>query len=152
MARRLQPDAEQVVVVAGSAPVDSAVIREALSDLAPLRDSSAWWFDRASRLDALLEELRRLPPHTIVFVALFRRDGRGQVYVPVEMLPTISRASRAPVYGHVDHTIGTGIVGGAMLRIDDEARRTGHLAVRVLRPPTRRAHPTSGDGHRKVHR
>ena len=133
MARRLQPDADRVVVIAGSSAVDSVAMSAALADVAgaPPGIPVVPW--RGLPYDSLLAALRRLSPRTIVFFAHFRRDGTGRTLVPVEIVPQIARESGAPVYSYVDKLMGTGIVGGAMIRHDDEAARTGVLAARVLR-------------------
>ena len=133
MARRLQPDADRVVVIAGSSAVDSVTLRGALSDLGPLGDTLRLDVRQGWPFDTLVASLRQLSRRSIVFFAHFRRDGRGQLFVPLDALSTIARESRAPVYGYVDKMIGSGVLGGAMLRQDDEAVHIGRLAVRILR-------------------
>jgi signal transduction histidine kinase len=61
--------------------------------------------------------------------------------VPTEVLTEVARASGAPVYTFADATIGSGVVGGAMWRHDNEAVQTARLAVRVLRGATGAALP-----------
>jgi C4-dicarboxylate-specific signal transduction histidine kinase len=150
MARRLQPDAKRVVVIAGSSAIDSVALSGALSDIGPLRDSVRLVVRQGWAYDALIADLQHPPERTIVFVAHFRRDGRGQLFVPIEAIAAIARDARSPVYSYVDKLIGTGVVGGSMLRQDQEAEATGRLAVRVVRgasgdaiPPVQIAATTS---------
>lgn len=133
MAKRLQPDANRVVVIGGSSPLDSVALSDALADSVMHRHQLR--MDRWQGLpyDSLLRALRGLSPRTIVYFAYFRRDGGGRTMVPLDALAEIARESRAPVYGFADAMIGTGVVGGAMWRHDDEAVQTGRLAARVLR-------------------
>ena len=133
MARLLQPDANRIVVIGGSSAIDSIAIAGALSSLRTARDSQQVVLRQGWPLDSLRAELRGLSRRTIVFVAHFRRDGTGQLFVPLDAITAIARESRAPVYGYQDKMMGTGVVGGAMLRQDDEASLTGQLAVRILR-------------------
>jgi hypothetical protein len=135
MARRLQPDLERVYVVAGTSSLDSINLADALGSLGAMRDSVRVVVRQGRSLESLRAELRRLPPHSVMFFAHYRRDDRGQVVVPLEALATLARESRAPTYHFMDPTIGTGVVGGAMVRHDDEAMRLGLLAARVLRAP-----------------
>jgi len=131
LARRLQPDAERVVIIAGGANVDSLHATVAVAAAAPFRDSIQLVLLRGQPYDELLGSLRRLPPRTIVLLASLQRDGRGRVFDPAEATATIVRESRAPVYSIA--WAGDGIVGGAVTSLDDEGARTGELVVRVLR-------------------
>jgi C4-dicarboxylate-specific signal transduction histidine kinase len=69
-----------------------------------------------------------------VFFAHFRRDGRGQLFVPQEAIGTLARESRAPTYGYVDAMLERH-VGGAMFGYVDEGMNIGRLAGRVFRTP-----------------
>jgi signal transduction histidine kinase len=133
MARRLQPDAERVVVVAGAGAADStsvaAVVREAKS----LGDSLEVSVLQGLPLDELLPQLRRIPRRSIVVFANYRLDGRGHAYEPLDIVASIARAATAPMYTQLGSYVGEGVVGGSVLRFDDEAVRTGRLVVRVLR-------------------
>jgi len=133
MARRLQPDAERVVVVAGAGAADStsaaAVVREAKS----LGDSLEVSVLQGLPLDELLPQLRRIPRRSIVVFANYRLDGRGHAYEPLDVVASIARAATAPMYTQLGSYVGEGVVGGSVLRFDDEAVRTGRLVVRALR-------------------
>ena len=141
MARRLQPDVKRVVVIAGSSAIDSVALSGALSDIGPLRDSVRLVVRQGWAYDALIADLQHPPERTMVFVAHFRRDGRGQLFVPIEAIAAIARDARSPVYSYVDKLVGTGVVGGSMLRQDQEAEATGRLAVRVVRREANEAIP-----------
>ena len=133
MARRLQPDADSVVVIAGTSAIDSSAMADALASAGPQRDSIRIVPWQGLPYDSLLARLHRLSPQTIVFFAHFRQDGRGQAMVPLEIVPEMARASGAPMYGFVDLLIGSGIVGGAVWNHSAEARATALLTTQVLR-------------------
>ena len=106
---------------------------DAIADAAPHRHRLRIDRWQGFPYDSLLRAVRGLTPRTIVYFAYFRRDGHGRTMVPTDVLPEIARQSGAPIYGFADVTLGTGVVGGAMWRHDDEAVQTGRLAARVLR-------------------
>ena len=133
MARGLQPDAEQIVVIGGAGPADSASVAAALSAVAPLRDSLSLIVLRGLSLDALLPRLRQLDRRSIVIFANYRQDGHGLPFEPLDVVGSIARATPAPMYTQLHSFIGEGVLGGSVLRFDDEGRRTGHLVARVLR-------------------
>lgn len=134
MARSLQPDAERVVVVGGNAPNDSLPFVQAVRAVTRRQDPLDVVELQGLAFDTLLRRLHSLPPRTIVLLADLRRDARGQVFDPWEIVPTLARASSAPMYAPARGWIGDGIVGGATAGpgLDAEARRTGQLIVRVL--------------------
>lgn len=133
MARRLQPDAERVVVIGGAGASDSTSVTAVTSAAATLGDPLEITVLQGLPLDELLPKLRQIPPRSIVVFANYRLDGRGHAYEPLDIVGSIARAAPAPMYTQLGSYIGEGVVGGSVLRFDDEADRTGRLVVRVLR-------------------
>ena len=133
MARRLQPDAKRVVVIGGAGPADSVSVAAAVSAAATLGDSLELTVLQGLPLDELLPRLRQLPPRSIAIFANYRLDGRGHVFEPLDIVGSIAHAAPAPMYVQLGSYVGEGVVGGSVLRFDDEAVRTGRLVVRVLR-------------------
>ena len=133
MARRLQPDAQRVVVVSGAGPADSASVAAVVSAAATLGDSLELAVLQGLPLDELLPRLRQLPPRSIVVFANYRLDGRGHAFEPLDIIGSIAHAAPAPMYTQLGSYLGEGVVGGSVMRFDDEAVRTGRLVVRVLR-------------------
>jgi C4-dicarboxylate-specific signal transduction histidine kinase len=135
MIRQLQPGVERLYLIAGSSSIDSLAMDDALGSIGPMRDSIEVVVRRGVPFDQLIDELRTLPPHSAVFFAHFRRDGRGQLFVPQEAMGILARAARAPSYGYVDRMLGYDILGGAMFLHDAEGTNIGRMAARVVRSP-----------------
>jgi len=133
LARRLQPDAERIVVVGGTGPFDSASVSAALAAIAPLRDSIQLTVLQGQSFDGMLRELRHIPRRSIVLFANYRQDALGQLFEPVDVVGTLARAASAPMYVQLSHYIGEGALGGSVIRFDDEGTQTGRLILRVLR-------------------
>ena len=133
MARRLQPDADRVVVIGGAGPSDSTSVTAVLHAAETLGDSLELSVLQGMPLDELLPKLRQIPSRSIVVFANYRLDGRGYAYEPLDIVGSIARAAPAPMYTQLASYVGEGVVGGSVLRFDDEAVRTGRLVVRVLR-------------------
>ena len=133
MARRLQPDAERVVVIGGAGASDSASVAAAVSAVATSSDSLELTVLQGLSLDVLLPRLRQLSRRSIVIFANYRQDGRGQAFEPLDIIGSIARAAAAPMYTQLGSYLSEGVVGGSVLRFGDEGLRTGRLVVRVLR-------------------
>ena len=133
LARRLQPDAERVVIVSGTAHTDTIIRQQALSQIAPLRGSLDLQLAPDLPYEELIDYLHGLPPRTIVFVTFYRRDARGRYIVPGEVIARMSSESAAPLYGAVGSWLGKGIVGGALLRFSEEGAHTAGLVMRIIR-------------------
>ncbi len=133
MARRLQPDAEHIVVVGGAGTSDSTAVTAALRAIATLSDAPPTTLLQGLPLDVLLGTLRELPRRSIVVFANYRRGPSGQAFEPLDIVGSLARASAAPMYAQLQSYVGEGVVGGSVTRFDDEGLRTGDLIVRVLR-------------------
>lgn len=136
MARRLQPDAERVVVVGGAGASDSVTVAAAVRAIEGQSDALPLTVLQGMSLDALLPRLRKLPRQSIVIFANYRSDAHGQVFEPSDIVGSIAHASGAPMYTQLRGYVGEGVVGGSVTRFDEEGRRTGRLVVRVLRRRT----------------
>ena len=133
MARRLQPDAERIVVVGGTGSADSTSVAAAVRAVAALHDSLPLSVLQGPSLDLLLPKLRQLDRRSIVLFANYRQNDRGEVFEPLDIVGSIARASSAPMYAQLDSYVGEGVVGGSVLHFGDEGAHTGRLVVRVLR-------------------
>jgi len=133
MARRLQPDAERVVVIGGAGAADSAAVRAAVSAVHEAGNSLSLATIQGLSLDAMLPKLREIPSRSIVIFANYRQDGRGRAFEPLDIVGSIARAAAAPMYTQLRSYVGEGVVGGSVTRFDDEGASTARLVSRVLR-------------------
>ena len=141
MARRLQPDAERIVIVGGAGSSDSAAVFAALSAIQSMTDPLPVMKVQGLPLDATLPKLRKLPPQSIVLFANYRQDGQGHSFEPLSVVASVARAAAAPVYTQLRSYVGEGLVGGSATSFDEEGIRTARLVVRVLRRAAGEAMP-----------
>ncbi len=134
-ARRLQPDARRVVLVAGAGALDTLLSARAVHDITPLLHGMQLDVLQHWSYPSLLQRLRELPKGTFVILSSLRKDSGGESFNTGEIIPSLTRASSAPVYGVVRNWLGQGIVGGTTMQFADEGERTGRLLLRVLRQP-----------------
>jgi signal transduction histidine kinase len=132
LARRLQPQARRVVLVAGASEYDrywwprleDAVRREGRGlEVVRLLGRP---------LDEVLAAAAEVPPGSIVLYTTISQDGAGRPYTPRSVAEQLARTARAPVYAIFDPQIGSGVVGGSMESLAAHGRRAAELALRVL--------------------
>jgi ABC-type uncharacterized transport system substrate-binding protein len=112
-ALRLQPGTNRVVVVGDVAPFDRGV--ESFVKAALRSYESKLTIEYLTDLDmpTLLERLRHLPKHSIVFYTSLSVDAKEQSFInATQSVPMVAQAADAPVYGMADTFIGQGVVGG----------------------------------------
>jgi len=133
-ALQMRPDTKHVVVVGGGVfwydKRLEAIVKEQLHSY-----ESRFAFTYLSNLEmpALLEQLRRLPEHSIVFYTAISQDAAGTHFIDeTQSLPMVVGAANAPVFVTEDTFVGQGSVGGYVTSYGDEGRVAGSLAVRIL--------------------
>ncbi|MBN3752305.1 hypothetical protein G3N95_05100 [Paraburkholderia sp. Tr-20389] len=133
LAALLQPDANRLIVVGGIADVDrrftSLVIEAARHDRARWQSSEAW---EGLPIDELKRRLSALDTKTAVVYTTMYRDRDGHRYFPYEVVPSITKASAAPVYGWYAVYLQYGLTAGAVYDLAENGRRTGRAALSVL--------------------
>jgi signal transduction histidine kinase len=132
LARALQPDAERVILVAGTGVTDSLLLATAVRDLTPVLGGMQLvvWGDWTYA--SLLQSMRTLPPRSITILSGFSRDRSGQQFNEGDLIASVTRLASAPVYGIARNWVGDGIVGGVTMDFGDDGMQTGRLLVRVL--------------------
>jgi len=143
LALELHPGTRQVILVAGAGPQDLAMARSAQDQLvrAPVPDLGVESL-AGQPLEAQLDRLSRLPPHTVVLFVDYAVDSRGRTVVARDILRRVTAVSSAPVYGASETYLGYGIVGGDLIRFGRLAEEAASLAARVLKGEAADAIPT----------
>jgi PAS domain S-box-containing protein len=132
LARGLQPNARRIVVVAGTSDYDGYVADAVIAALQRSPKNLEVRFLGDAPFPEILEDLRKLPPDSIVLYGSLIRDGGGRTHLPSDLIKPISDASAAPVYGFFETYLGQGIVGGSIDSLEGQGRSAGRLTLRVL--------------------
>src|ERR1700722_11666178 len=85
-------------------------------------------------MPALLEQLQRLPEHSVILYTAISQDAAGTRFIDeTQSLPMVVDAANAPVFVMEDTFIGQGTIGGYVTPYGEEGRVAGELAVRILK-------------------
>jgi len=129
----LQPGTKHVVVTGGVGVYDrylEAIARESFRKYES-RFEFTYLTDLA--MPALIERLKHLPDHTIVYHTSVMQDAAGERFIDAtQSVPLIASAARAPVFVVDDVDLGNGTVGGYLVSFAAIGKTVGQMAVRVL--------------------
>ncbi len=148
-ALQLRPGTKKVVVVGGGVfGYDrrlEAIVREQLHSY-----ESRYEFTYLTNMEmpALLEQLRRLPEHTIILYTAISQDAAGTRFIDeTQSLPMVVDAANAPVFVMEDTFVGQGTVGGYVTPYGDEGRVAGEIGVRIIKGERPQHNPTARDAN-----
>jgi PAS domain S-box-containing protein len=132
LAERLQPRAQNLVVISGSSDIDRRWLEPMRRQIQPYegRFETNYWI--GIRYERLLEQVAHLSRETIVvFVTVFD-DGTGRPFLPAQVAQDIAKVSSAPVYTPSGTDLGRGVVGGYMDTYEAAGIAAADLALEVL--------------------
>ena len=132
-ALRVQPDTRHVTIVAGSSAYDQYYVRSAREEFTPYEDRLTFTYLTGLPMRELLSRVSTLPPHSIILYMGVTQDGEGRLFLPQEMLESVSTAANAPTYGWNALGMGHGLVGGTMNTPEVTAQRMAALGLRVMK-------------------
>jgi signal transduction histidine kinase len=134
VALQLFPATRHVVIVGGTSAFDRKGVSIAKADLASLASKLDFSYTTDLEMNQLLQRLRQLPEHTIVLYVSFFQDAAGQKFVnATKALPMVVEASNAPVFGMSDTYLGHGIVGGDVMRFQEQGKVSAQIITGLLK-------------------
>jgi two-component system sensor kinase FixL len=128
----LQPQTEEVVVIAGASPGDRAMLQDTRAALAPYASRLRLRYLTDHALADILTEVAALPPRTIVLYQSLQRDRTGTALVPRDALERIAATSSVPIYGLFESYVGSGAVGGRVVDVATIGTQSGDLGRQIL--------------------
>jgi len=132
-ALRLFPKTRHVVIVAGTSAFDKTGVSITKADIASLGSKLDFIYMTDLEMNELLKRLQQLPEHTIVLYISFFQDAAGHKFINATgALPMVAKASNAPVFGMSDTYLGHGIVGGNLMRFQEQGKVSARIISQLL--------------------
>lgn len=129
---QLLPQTREVFMVMGSGTIGAFWRRELENPFKRFDDRLSFvWSDDLSFPDLLLR-VANLPEHSAIYYFTFGTDAAGAAYADERVMAELRAVANAPVFAAHSVYLGTGIVGGRLLSIDDLSRSTADAAIRIL--------------------
>ena len=129
---QLLPETRQVFMVMGSGQIGRFWHQELNEPFERFRDRLTFvWSDDMS-LPEILRRCASLPTHSAIFYITFGTDAAGAAYADDRVLADLHARANAPLFTAHSVSMGSGSVGGRLMPIDDLARHTADVAIRLL--------------------
>jgi PAS domain S-box-containing protein len=132
LARRLQPQAKNLVIVSGSSDIDRRYLAAMQQEIEPYKKSLNTEFWIGIPYASLLERASRLPRETIVVFITAYDNSTGKTLFPAQVVEALAQAASAPVYGPSDTYLGLGVIGGYVDSFESMGTSAADLALEVL--------------------
>jgi signal transduction histidine kinase len=131
MARRLQPDARQIAIFAGSSPFDKSWLETARENLGEVTDIEKVFVTDQTK-EGFIERASKLPADAILLILTVFQDRSGRDFVPQDVAGEIAKAATAPSYGPYSTYLGGGIVGTSTFTFEAMGGKVADLALDAL--------------------
>lgn len=141
LALALHTDTERVAVIVGAGAYGQWYERLAEQAFQSLKTRPDVVWLKGLPSNELSEAVSRLPARTVILYLIQYRDRAGNAYTPQSILRDVVDVASVPTYGLWDTLIGTGIVGGRMITLEDDGFRAAQMGVRILRGEAPQAIP-----------
>jgi PAS domain S-box-containing protein len=132
LARQLQPEARNLVVVSGPSEIDRRWLEALRKDIEPYQNLLKTEFWVGVPYKSLLERASHLPRETIIVFVTDYDNSTGEPLVPAQVVEALAQAASAPVYGPSDTYLGLGVVGGYMDSFELMGLGAADVALEVL--------------------
>jgi PAS domain S-box-containing protein len=130
----LQPGTKHVVVVGGVGAYDRQLEAIAKESFRKYESRFEFTYLTDFGMPALLERLKRLPDHTIVYHTSIMQDADGMRFIDAnQSVPLVASSANAPVFVVDDADLGKGAVGGYLLSFAVIGHVVAQMVVRVLK-------------------
>jgi signal transduction histidine kinase len=141
LALTLHPATERVAVIVGTGAYGQWYERLAEQAFQSLKTRPDVVWLKGLPTTELLEAVSRLPTQTVILYLVQYQDRAGNAYTPHSILRDVVDVASVPTYGLWDTLIGTGIVGGRMITLEEDGFRAAQMGVRILRGEAPQAIP-----------
>jgi signal transduction histidine kinase len=129
---QVRPQTRQVFMVIGSGAIGKFWRHRLEEEFGRFQGRLTFvWSDDLS-LQALLRRCSTLPENSAIFFLTLGTDATGVAYADERVLADLHARANAPLFSAHDVYLGSGIVGGRLMPIDDLTRRMTDSAYRIL--------------------
>ena len=127
------PETTTIMVVIGASPLEQFWLDVVKRAFSPFESRVTFLWTNQLSVQQLLQRAGSLPPRSAIFYGILTMDATGAPQIEEPVLDALHAAANAPMFGLHSHQLGHGIVGGALLSLDEISRETAATAVRLIK-------------------
>jgi PAS domain S-box-containing protein len=131
-ARRLQPQARQVVVIGSSSPTGRNLVDQVRDQISGALNHLPAIYLTDFTMSEIYQKVATLGPESIVLYVSFARDVQGRQFISAEVMSKINVVSKAPVYAVLETNVGPGAVGGYVTSFAELGKQAGEMGLQLL--------------------
>ena len=132
LARTLQPEINQVVVVTGASPNDRALEALVRDELTPYGGDLTFTYISGLSVEDTVQQVSHLPSRTALLFVSFAQDGQGRSFLPTDAVRLVARAANAPTYVNSEDVVDAGAVGGSLMSFTALGKDAAVAALQIL--------------------
>jgi hypothetical protein len=117
-------------VVVGASQVEQFWLKEMKREFGRFGDRLQFVWTNELSFAEIVARCRTMPARSAIFFTILALDGKGEPRVEADTLTSLHAVASVPMFAL--YGIGSGIVGGPLLSIDELSRTTAKVALRVL--------------------
>jgi len=129
LARQLLPDTQHVYVIDSTIDNNGDIERQVRRQWSERHSSLTLDYLRDLTLADLVARLARLPEHSVVVFIRQTIRTPSQSIEQSDALTQVLRASPAPVFSLMADSLGRGVLGGKIWRVEADAKRVAEMAM-----------------------
>jgi signal transduction histidine kinase len=129
---KVRPETKHLAIVIGNSPIEKFWVQELKRSLQPFANRLNLIWLNEMRFDEVLQRVATLPAGSAIFYLVLSAEVPGIPPDEDRALAKLHSAANAPMFSYSDFYLGRGIVGGALISSEEEARKTVSVAVRIL--------------------
>ena len=131
---RLHPGTRTIIVIHDDSITGQLNSAEFRQSAARFSSQAVFSYRNGKRLDELVKEAGNLNSDTVILYFASFVPGRNDERVSsIDALKAISGASRVPIYGGWEFSLGHGIVGGKLINLHEHGMAAARLGASILR-------------------
>lgn len=131
-ARRLQPQARQVVVIGSSSTTGQNLFDQVRDQIGSELDHLPVTYLTNLTLQEIYEKVATLGSESMVLYVSFARDAAGRQFISTEVMSKLNAVSKAPVYVVLETNVGLGAVGGYVTSFAELGKQAGEMGLQLL--------------------
>jgi hypothetical protein len=133
LALRLFPATRRVVVVTGARDKILPYLQYAKKAFAPWKNKLQFEYTNKVTDEQMLHQIAHLAKDSIIIYAPYFTDTTHRSFLPADVVERICRSASAPVFSTQEYFLGSGIVGGSLLKTEQIGEKVAEITVQYLK-------------------